>query len=152
MLCRDVTILHMWINTLRPRQSGSHFADDIFKCIFLNENALISLKISLKFVPKALINNIPALVQIMAWRRPGAKPLSELMVVNLLTHICLTRPQCVKNAAYDVDLNEQWWYISHHSISYINLILLISPLIYQHIPLIYPTNQRLWVWWRVVSR
>ena len=59
-------------NTLRPRQKGRHFADDIFKCIFLNENAWISLKISLQFVPKVRINNIPALVQIMAWRRPGA--------------------------------------------------------------------------------
>ena len=31
----------------------------------------------MKFVPKGPINNIPALVQIMAWRRPGDKPLSE---------------------------------------------------------------------------
>ena len=44
-------------------------------------------------VPKGLISNIPALVQIMAWRRPGVKPLSEPMMVNLLTHICVTRPQ-----------------------------------------------------------
>ena len=58
------------VNTLKPRQNGRHFADYIFKCIFLNENAWISFKISLKFVPKGLINNIPALVQIMAWRRP----------------------------------------------------------------------------------
>ena len=29
-------------NTLRPRQNGQHFPDDIFKCIFLNENVLIS--------------------------------------------------------------------------------------------------------------
>ena len=49
-------------NTLRPRQIGRYFADDIFKCIFLNENARISLKISLNFVPKVRINNIPALV------------------------------------------------------------------------------------------
>ena len=28
-----------WFNTLRPRQNGRHFADDIFTCIFLNENA-----------------------------------------------------------------------------------------------------------------
>ena len=48
---------------------------------------------SLKFVAKGPINNIPALVQIMAWRRPGDKPLSEPMVVGLLTHICVTRPQ-----------------------------------------------------------
>ena len=54
------------IITLRPRQNGRHFADDIFNCIFLNENAGILLKISLKFFPKVQINNIPALVQMMA--------------------------------------------------------------------------------------
>ena len=32
----------------------------------------------------------------MAWRRPGDKPLSEPMMVSLLTHICVTRPQRVK--------------------------------------------------------
>ena len=83
-------------NTLRPRQNGRHFADDIFKCIFLNENAWIALKISLKFVPKVRINNIPTLIQIMAWRRPGDKPLSAPMMVSLLTHICVSRPQWVK--------------------------------------------------------
>ena len=50
------------------------------------------------FVPKVPHNNIPALVQIMAWRRPGDKPLSEPMMVSLLTHICITRPQWVKIA------------------------------------------------------
>ena len=84
------------INTLRPRHNGRHFADDIFKCIFLNENIWISLKISLKFVPEVRINNIPALVQIMAWRRSGDKPLSGTMMVSLLTHICVTRPQWIK--------------------------------------------------------
>ena len=51
--------------------------DDIFKWIFLYENVWISINISLKFVPKGPINNIPPLVQIMAWRRTGDKPLSE---------------------------------------------------------------------------
>ena len=51
------------------------------------------IKISLKFVPSVPIINIPALVQIMAWRRPGDKPLSEPIMVTLLTHICVTRPQ-----------------------------------------------------------
>ena len=80
-------------NTLRPRQNGRHFADDTFKRIFLNENVEISIQISLKFVPKGPINNNPALVQIMAWRRSGDKPLSEQMMVSLPTHICFTRPQ-----------------------------------------------------------
>ena len=77
----------------------SHWGRDkmaaIFKCIFLNENAQISLKKSLKFVPTVWINNIPAMVLIMAWRWSGDKPLSEPMVVSLLTHICVTRPQWV---------------------------------------------------------
>ena len=90
--CFVVVIVY---NTLRPRQNGGHFADEIFKRIFLNENILIPIKISLNFVPMGSINNIPALVQIMAWRRPGDKPLSEPMRVNLPTHIYVTRPQWV---------------------------------------------------------
>ena len=84
------------INTLRPRQDGRHFPDDILKYIFLSENVWIPIIISLKFVPKGPISNIPALVRIMAWRRPDDKPLSEPMMVSLLTHICVTRPQWVK--------------------------------------------------------
>ena len=56
------------VNTSRPRQNEQHFTDDIFKRTFFNENVWISIKISLKFVPKGPINNIPSLVQIMAWR------------------------------------------------------------------------------------
>ena len=82
-------------NSLRPRPNRRHFADDIFKCIFDNENEWISPRISLKFVPQVRINNIPALVQIMAWRRPGDKPLSEPMMARLPTHICVTQPQWV---------------------------------------------------------
>ena len=95
----DATWLYWWstlVNTLVPRQNGRHFADDIFKRIFFNENVWISIKISLKFVPKGPINIIPAMFRIMAWRRPGDKPLSEALLVSLLTHICVTRPQWVK--------------------------------------------------------
>ena len=87
-----------WANIkLRPRQNRRHFPDDIFKCICWNENMWIFITISLKFVPRGQINNIPALVQIMAWRRPGDKPLSEPMMFRLSTHICVARPQCVKD-------------------------------------------------------
>ena len=85
------------VNTLRPRQNGRHFTDDTFRLIFLNENVKISTKISLQFVSKGPINNIPALVLIMAWHRSGDKPLSESVVVSLLTHICVTLPQWVKS-------------------------------------------------------
>ena len=86
------------LKTFRPKQNHHHSADDIFKWIFLNENVWIAIKISPKFVPKCQINNIPSLVQIMAWHRPGDKPLKEPMMVSLLTHICVTRSQWVNNS------------------------------------------------------
>ena len=84
--------MNVMFNTLRLRQDGHHFANNIFKCIFLNENVLISVKISLKFIPKSPINNIPEMVQIMAWRWAGDKLLCDPMMTILLTHICVTRP------------------------------------------------------------
>ena len=99
-----------WVNTLRPRQNGRDFADDNFKGIFLNENVLVPIKFSLKFVPKGPINNIPALVQIMGWHRPGNKPLSELMMVRLLTHIYVTRSQWVKRLATIPSHHSSCWY------------------------------------------
>ena len=68
------------VQLIEAEKNGRHFPDDIFKCIFLNENVYISIKISLKFVPKDPINKNPALVLIMAWCLLGERPLSELMV------------------------------------------------------------------------
>ena len=67
------------LNTQRPRKNGHQFPNNNFKW-------LISIK---KSVLKGLINNIPALVQIIAWHWPGDKPLSEPM------HIRVTQPQWV---------------------------------------------------------
>ena len=105
------------VNTLRPRQDGRHFADDIFKRIFLNENVWIPIKISLKFVPKSPINNIPALVHIIAWRRLGDKPLYETMLVSLLTHICVTRPQWVKRKN-----SRHHWMNLHNIVCFIRIL------------------------------
>ena len=66
--------------TLQERQNGCHFADDVFRCIFVNEKFCILISILLKFVPKGPIDNKPELVEIMAWRGLGAKPLSEPML------------------------------------------------------------------------
>ena len=104
-MCIFLGIYCRCINTLRPRQDGRYFAYDVLKCIFLNENVWISLKIPLKFVPKSPVNNIPALVQIMAWRRPGDKPLSEPMLVFVPTHICVTRPQWVNPSVFFIFIN-----------------------------------------------
>ena len=116
-LCRlnfhTKSIRYPVVNTLGPRQNGRHFADDTVSRIFVNENVRISMKLSLKFVP---INNIPALVQIMAWRRSGDKPLSEPVMVSLPTHICVTRPQWVNCMRQWLDINMLYnhiWRIWH---------------------------------------
>ena len=102
------------LNTLRPRQNDRHFPDDIFKCISFNENVWIPIKSSLKFVPKGPINNIPALVQIKSWRRPGDKPLCELTVVSLPTHICVARPQWVKFKSHEISIFHNIRTIDHY--------------------------------------
>ena len=96
------------IDSLWLRQNSRQFPHNILKCIFLNENIWILINISLKFIPKCPINNIPALVQIMAWRQPGNKPLSEPMIVSLLAHICVTQPQWVNGTI-------SWCHIFHSS-------------------------------------
>ena len=79
----ETTVHIMLFNSLRPRRNRRHFTNDIFNCISLNEHVLISIKVSLTFIPKGLINNIP---------------LSEPMVVSsLLTRICVIQPQWVKS-------------------------------------------------------
>ena len=97
-----------------PGQNGRHFPDDIFKCVYWNENVLISIKIFTEVYSHGPISITPALVQIMAWRRPGEKPLSEPMLVSLLTHICVTRPPWVKFI---------YKYLMYHSIQDIYLYI-----------------------------
>ena len=71
-----------WVKSSPPGQNGCCFADVVFKSISLNEKAQILIKISLKFVRKGPINNIPAMVLIMAWLRPSDNPLSEPMLTQ----------------------------------------------------------------------
>ena len=102
-----------------------HFLE--WKCI-----VWISIRSSLKCVPKGTINNIPSLVQIMAWCRPGDKPLSEPMMVNLLTYIWFIRPHWLNgnyvNPVYGVaiicqQLRRLRW--GHPSLFHIATVLLI---------------------------
>ena len=84
------------VNTLRRRQNGRHFPDGIFKCMFLIKMYEFRLRFHWSLFLIIPIISIPTLVQIMAWCRSGDKPLSEPVMVSLLTHICVTRPQWVK--------------------------------------------------------
>ena len=51
-ICWKYIFMPWSVNSLRPRLNRRPFADDIFKCIFLNEYEWILPRISLKFVPK----------------------------------------------------------------------------------------------------
>ena len=76
------------LNTLLGKDKmAATLADNIFKCNFVNENVLIPIKISLQFISKGLINNIPSLVQIMAWCRPG--DISHYLNQWWLDHWCI---------------------------------------------------------------
>ena len=80
-------------DTWRLRQNGHTFADDAFKLIFVIGDVYILIQIPLKFVAMGPINNMPTMVQIMAWCRSGDKPLSEPMMASLLlffTHYAST--------------------------------------------------------------
>ena len=91
-----VSIMSVWFYCLT--HWGREQMPAIFQTIISNGFSWMKMcefRLSQKFVPKGPINNIPALVQIMAWRRPGDKPLSKPVVVSLLTHICITLPQWI---------------------------------------------------------
>ena len=98
--------MHATFITLRPTQNGYHSTDNIFKCIFFNENVWISIKISLKFAFKDPINNSSVLVQIRAWRRPSDKPffLTNDGIVYSVMHTCITLPQWVIAAVKWINL------------------------------------------------
>ena len=77
----SLVVNHVFNSSL-PGQNGRHFADGTFKRIFMNEKLFMSIRLSLKFVPKGPIDNKAALVQAMAWRRTGDKPLPEPMLTH----------------------------------------------------------------------
>ena len=53
----DLNSRNNTVNSSPPEQNGCHCADDIFNCIFLNENDRIPIQISLKYVPRSPIDN-----------------------------------------------------------------------------------------------
>ena len=67
------------------------WADDIFKCNFVNENVTVLIKIPLNFVPRAPIDNKLSLVQVMAWRRTGDKLLHEPMHLASTSYVSSER-------------------------------------------------------------
>ena len=71
-----------WVNSSPLDKMAATSADDNFKCIFLNENDRIPIRFSLKFVLRSPVDNTPALVQVMACRLFGAKPLPERMLTQ----------------------------------------------------------------------
>ena len=76
-------IITLRINSSSPGQIDRYFANDILKCIFVNEKMCISIRISPKLVLTGPIKNKPAVVQVMTWRRSGDKPLPEPILTQV---------------------------------------------------------------------
>ena len=69
----------MQLTHLPPDKMATSLADDTF---IFNENDRILIQISLKFIPRGPVDIKPALVQVMAWRQTGDKPLPEPMLTQ----------------------------------------------------------------------
>ena len=90
-----------WVNAIRTywaircwhieAKKGWLLTDDTFKYVFLNENVLILIEISLKYFTWGRIDNEAAPAQIMDWPRTGDKPVSEPMMA-LFTDTYLRHP------------------------------------------------------------
>ena len=138
---RDFTCTY--INILRQIQNCRHFHGDILKLIFFNENVWMSNRISLKYVAKGPINDNLVLFQIMAWRRPGEKPLSETMMVSLLTHKCVNRlpwVQCRWKGYLSYCLRHKY----HHNIWYL-FSSVYRPLYYNFLQLLNEMNENIYI-------
>ena len=87
----------LFIQTLTHwRRDKMNILQTTFSNLFSSKKIFeFRLKISLKFVSNGPINDIPALVQIMAWHRPRDNSLFEPIMVHLTTHTCITQPQWV---------------------------------------------------------
>ena len=59
----QLKMINVDVYSSAPGWNDRHFADDIFKCIFVNEIMCILSNISLKFTPKGPINNNPSLIR-----------------------------------------------------------------------------------------
>ena len=70
-----------WTWTHFPLKKMADISQKMFLMNFHECKVLYFIKISLKCVPRVLIDNNPALVYIMTWRRIGDKPFSEPMLI-----------------------------------------------------------------------
>ena len=104
-----------YLTHLHLDKMATILADDIFICIFLNENDRIPIQISLMFVPRSSVDKKTAFVQVMAWRR------TDQWWPNLLTHIWGTRGIWVRRQA----LKALLWQWLCRALLYCGCILII---------------------------
>ena len=83
-LCKGTVKESSCFSVKTPKQNGRLFADSTFKWILLIEMFSISIIISVKFLPKGLIEKKKsALIQIMAWHQTDNNPFCESMMAQV---------------------------------------------------------------------
>ena len=115
LFCSGLNLLTNW---------GRDKMAAIFQMTFSNAFSWMKIyeffiKMSLNFVPKGPVNNIPALVQILAWRQPGDKPISEPMMVRFVT-----QPQWVKILCLCASVCVSVWVVSVFAVCWLHVYVL----------------------------
>ena len=113
-----MVLSHWRLNTLRSRQDGRHFPDDIFRCIFLNENEIYSIKNNNGLAPNRRqaihwTNDDP--VQRRIYVSFGLNELSTATRKLLLERAILVLAvewwvTCISDAVMQLDLALVWYY------------------------------------------
>ena len=103
---KATTQIFKWVsktsfNSSPAGQFGGKMANDIFNYISFNENVWISIKMSLKFIPKGQVDNKSVLFQVMAWCHHATSHYLNQCWPSSLTHICDSPGRWVKVRAQD---------------------------------------------------
>ena len=125
-----------WVNSSLPGQNGCHFADNIFKCIFVNEKFCILIQISLKFVLKGEIDNKSALVQVfgLAPNRWQAITWTNVDPVHWHIYVALGADELTNWPLRDADVNSISNFQTHIKDRYHEHFLLNCPQVNVTIP------------------
>ena len=121
---------------------GQNKMDTIFHTTFSNAFSWLKMyEFQLRFhwslFLRVQLTISPASVQIMAWSRPGDKPLSEPMMVSLQTHICVIWPPWVKSIKHGTNLQKYAIQCLHLCISKWNYVF-ICTMIYSKLSILWP--------------
>ena len=80
-----------------------------FSIVFTWMKMVVPIQVSLKYISMSPINSKLALVQVMAWRRAGDKPLPELMMTQLIHAYVRQKGRWVTGIDTKIEVSPTTW-------------------------------------------